>query len=58
MAEELICRLLMALEKRNEKHLYPLNVQDVETKQIFGDSLFSYFLNTRNYLQRTHRNKS
>lgn len=78
-AEELICRLLMALEKRNEKHLYPLNVQDVETiykiremmlehleippltgnlaakagmsptklkrlfKQIFGDSLFSYY---------------
>lgn len=78
-AEELICRLLMALEKRDEKHLYALNVQDVQTlykvrdqvlehldtppviddlaavatmsptklkrlfKQIFGDSIFSYY---------------
>jgi len=30
-AEELICRLLMELEKRNEKHLYALNIQDIET---------------------------
>lgn len=78
-AEELVCRLLMALEKRNEKRLYALDVQDVETiykirekmlehlevpplignlaseagmsptklkrlfKQIFGNSLFSYY---------------
>jgi AraC-like DNA-binding protein len=28
-AEELICRLLMALEKRDEKHLYPLNSKDI-----------------------------
>lgn len=30
-AEELICRLLMALEKRQEKELYALNGQDVQT---------------------------
>ena len=30
-AEELICRLLMELEKRDEKHLYSLNNQDVQT---------------------------
>lgn len=29
-AEELICRLLMALEKRDEKHLYALNSQDIQ----------------------------
>jgi AraC-like DNA-binding protein len=78
-AEELICRLLMELEKRDEKQLYPLNIQDIQTiykvkeqmlkhpetppvikelaicanmspsklkrifKQIFGDSIFSYY---------------
>ena len=78
-AEELICRLLMELEKRNEKHLYPLNVRDIKIiykikeqmlehleippvirdlaisagmsasklkrlfKQIFGNSIFSYY---------------
>jgi AraC-like DNA-binding protein len=30
-AEELICRLLMELEKRDEKHLYALNSQDIQT---------------------------
>ncbi|MFT3902448.1 MAG: AraC family transcriptional regulator [Niabella sp.] len=30
-AEELVCRLLMELEKRGEKHLYPLNSQDIQT---------------------------
>lgn len=30
-AEELICRLLMELEKRNEKHLYDLNIHDIQT---------------------------
>jgi AraC-like DNA-binding protein len=30
-AEELICRLLMELEKRDEKHLYALNIQDIQT---------------------------
>ena len=78
-AEELICRLLMELEKRDEKHLYPLNARDIQTiykikeqmlehietppvikelavsanmsqsklkrlfKQIFGNSIFSYY---------------
>ena len=78
-AEELICRLLMELEKRDEKHLYPLNTHDIQTiykikeqilehletppvikelvacanmsptklkrlfKQIFGNSIFSYY---------------
>ncbi|WP_317174063.1 AraC family transcriptional regulator [Dysgonomonas sp. GY617] len=30
-SEELICRLLMELEKRDEKHLYALNGHDVQT---------------------------
>lgn len=30
-AEELICRLLMQLKKRDEKHLYPLNARDIQT---------------------------
>ncbi|GHV55343.1 AraC family transcriptional regulator [Bacteroidia bacterium] len=78
-AEELVCRLLMELEKRDEKRLYPLNIQDIQTiykmkeqmlahpetppviselavcanmspsklkrlfKQIFGNSIFSYY---------------
>jgi AraC-like DNA-binding protein len=78
-AEELICRLLMELEKRKEKHLYALNNNDIQTiykvkeqmlknletppvinelalcanmspsklkrlfKQIFGNSIFSYY---------------
>ena len=78
-AEELICRLLMELEKRDEKHLYALNNKDIQTiykvkerilahletppvmkelvsyanmsptklkrlfKQIFGNSIFSYY---------------
>jgi len=78
-AEELICRLLMELEKRDEKHLYSLNINDIQIiykvkehilssldtppvinelaasanmsptklkrifKQIFGNSIFSYY---------------
>jgi AraC-like DNA-binding protein len=78
-AEELICRLLMELEKRDEKHLYALNIHDIQAiykvkeqmlehletppvinelavcanmsssklkrlfKQIFGNSIFSYY---------------
>jgi AraC-like DNA-binding protein len=78
-AEELVCRLLMVLEKRDEKHLYALNSRDVQSiykvkeqmlehletppvinelavsanmspsklkrlfKQIFGNSIFSYY---------------
>lgn len=30
-AEELICRLLMELEKREEKQMYPLNINDLQT---------------------------
>ena len=30
-AEELVCRLLMELEKRDEKQLYALNSQDIQT---------------------------
>jgi len=77
--EELVCRLLIELEKRDTKQLYPLNSQDIQTiyqvkekilehletppvikdlaifagmsptklkrlfKQIFGDSIFSYY---------------
>ena len=82
-AEELICRLLIELEKRDEKHLYPLNIRDIQTiykvkeqilehletppiinelaananmsptklkrlfKQIFGNSIFSYYQDFR-----------
>ena len=78
-AEELICRLLMELEKRDEKRLYALNAHDIQAiyklkeqilehldispiinelavsvnmspsklkrlfKQIFGNSIFSYY---------------
>jgi len=78
-AEELICRLLMELKKRDEKQLYALNIHDIQTiykvkeqmlehletppvikelavyanmspsklkrlfKQIFGNSIFSYY---------------
>jgi AraC-like DNA-binding protein len=78
-AEELICRLLMELEKRDEKHLSALNIHDIQNiykvkeqmlehletppvinelavyasmspsklkrlfKQIFGNSIFSYY---------------
>jgi AraC-like DNA-binding protein len=78
-AEELVCRLLMELEKRDEKHLYALNIRDIQAiykvkeqmlehletppvikelavcanmspsklkrlfKQIFGNSIFSYY---------------
>lgn len=78
-AEELICRLLIELQKRDEKTVYPLNAEDIQTmyrirdlilkqldvpptinglsiqanmsptklkrqfKQIFGDSIFSYY---------------
>ncbi len=78
-AEELVCRLLMELSKREGKTIYPLNVQDIQTiykvkelmferldtsptldelakfanmslsklkrlfKQVFGDSIFSYY---------------
>lgn len=78
-SEELICKLLMELEKRKETHLYPLNTKDIQIiykikeqmlehletppvikelsekanmspsklkrlfKQIFGDSIFSYY---------------
>ena len=78
-AEELICRLLMELEKRDEKQLYALNAHDIQAiyqvklqilehletppvinelavganmsptklkrlfKQIFGNSIFSYY---------------
>ena len=30
-AEELVCRLLMELDKRDEQHLYALNSQDIQT---------------------------
>jgi len=82
-AEELICRLLMELKKREEKHLYALNNQDIQIvykvkaqmlkhfetvpviselalsanmsptklkrifKQIFGNSIFSYYQECR-----------
>ena len=82
-AEELVCKLLMELKRRNEKRLYDLNPHDVQTlyqvkekmlehldtppviaelaalanmspsklkhlfKQIFGNSIFSYYQECR-----------
>lgn len=82
-AEELVCNLLMKLEKRDEKHLYTLNNYDIQAiykvkeqilgeigtapnikeltilagmsptklkrlfKQIFGNSIFSYYQDFR-----------
>ncbi len=82
-AEELVCRLLMELEKRNEMQVYALNREDIATiyrvkeeilnrldvppiiselslnagmspsklkrlfRQIFGDSIFSYYQHFR-----------
>lgn len=82
-AEELVCELLMKLEKRDEKHLYTLNSHDIQAiyrvkkqilghlgtppnikeltifarmsptklkrlfKQIFGNSIFSYYQDFR-----------
>jgi AraC-like DNA-binding protein len=82
-AEELVCRLLMELEKRDEQRIYALNSRDIQTiyqireqilnrldtpplinqlatdagmsptklkrlfKQVFGDSIFSYYQNIR-----------
>jgi len=82
-AEELICKLLMELDKRDEKHLYALNAGDIQAlytikeqmlarldtppliqeladsanmspsklkrlfRQIFGDSIFSYYQHFR-----------
>ncbi len=82
-SEELVCRLLIELEKRDEKHLYPLNPYDIQRiyqvkekilkqlntppvisdlsqragmsptklkrlfKQVFGDSIFSYYQSFR-----------
>ena len=82
-AEELICKLLMELKKRDETQLYPLNIHDIQAlykvkeqmlahletppvikelavgasmspsklkrlfKQIFGNSIFSYYQEVR-----------
>jgi len=82
-AEELVCRLLMELEKRDDQRIYPLNTHDLQTiykikaqmlncldtppvitrlsvdagmsptklkrvfKQVFGNSIFSYYQNIR-----------
>jgi len=41
-AEELICRLLMELEKRNEKHLYSLNAQDIQAIYKVKEQILEY----------------
>ena len=38
-AEELVCRLLMELEKRDEKHLVALNIRDVQTLYKVKDQI-------------------
>jgi AraC-like DNA-binding protein len=40
-AEELICRLLMELDKRGEKQLYPLNDQDIQTIYKLKDNMLT-----------------
>jgi len=41
-AEELVCRLLMELEKRDEKQLYPLNNHDIETLYKIKEQILRY----------------
>lgn len=41
-AEELICRLLMELEKRNERQLYSLNSQDIQTIYKIKDQMLEH----------------
>jgi len=41
-AEELICRLLMELEKRDEKQLYPLNSQDIQALYTIRDHILDH----------------
>lgn len=41
-AEELICKLLMELEKRDEKHLYPLNSNDIQTIYKVKDRMLKH----------------
>ncbi|KAA6303291.1 MAG: Regulatory protein PchR [Candidatus Ordinivivax streblomastigis] len=41
-AEELICRLLMELVKRNETHLYPLNSQDILTLYKIKEQILAH----------------
>jgi AraC-like DNA-binding protein len=41
-AEELICRLLMELEKRDEKRLYPLNLRDIQAAYKIKEHLLEH----------------
>ncbi len=41
-AEELVCRLLMELEKREGKHLYPLNVEDIQTLYLVKEQMLQH----------------
>jgi len=41
-AEELVCRLLMELEKRDETHLYDLNMQDIQTIYKIKDQMLEH----------------
>ena len=41
-AEELICRLLMELEKRDEKHLYPLNSRDIQSLYAVKEQMLEH----------------
>jgi len=41
-AEELICRLLMELTKRNEKHIYALNIKDIQTIFKIKEQILMY----------------
>jgi len=41
-AEELICRLLMEIDKREEKQLYPLNDKDINAVYKVRDQILAY----------------
>jgi AraC-like DNA-binding protein len=41
-AEELICRLLMELEKRDKTHLYDLNIHDIQTIYKVKDQILEH----------------
>jgi len=44
-AEELICRLLMELEKRDEKSLYPLNSRDIQSIYKVKEQMLAHLEN-------------
>jgi len=43
-AEELVCKLLIELEKRDEKHLYALNIQDIQAMYKVREKMIEHMV--------------